>query len=59
MAPMNPEDEDIQLDGIQVTHKKWTQQLEITVSPSDVKHKWEINLVALTLKAKITVTQGD
>ena len=61
IAPMNPDDEEeeIPLDGIHVTHKKWTQQLEITVSPSDVKHKWEINLVALNLKANIIVTQGD
>ena len=61
MAPMNPDDEEeeIPLDGIQVTHKKWTQQLEITVSPSDVKHKWEMRLIEGPFVADITVTQGD
>ncbi len=61
IAPMNPDDdkEEIPLDGIHVTHKKWAQQVEITVSPSDMKHEWNVQLVKGSFVADITVTQGD
>ena len=53
---MNPDDdkEEIPLDGIHVTHKKWAQQVEITVSPSDMKHEWNVQLVKGPFVADIT-----